>query len=1369
MADSFQNINNLTNGINKDLSPINQPDNSYKEALNFVQLSEMGDSFSLTNEKGTVTDCNTIPDGYLICGETVLENSRIVFLNNPSTTKSQIGEILKNGNYVRLVPSNSFTPSVSDGELQLGTIIKVENGIDVISRKLFTGDRIVYWVDNEHPIGYLNIDNPPTEDLLANSRFIPFRQEPVIDSVDLLDAASSVNSGVYQFAFRYVTNEGNILPTSLVSNTIPVGSNASYSGRSVPLNNRSYEGNYPDENSGKQIQVNVSNIDTSFDELQVIVVYYSGLSNTQTVYLWRTFAINNSGTISFNYDGNNNEQELTIEDVTNLGISYTTAKCVEQKDNRLFISNLKDDKEKFPIQKIADKIIVKYKIDEVLSTYQDNYQNVETAYSKKGYMRDEVYSLGLAVLYKDGSRSFAYHIPAYNTTNSPNAIPDTPGVYTGNTTGQLGVYTSSVLYNFNSPSSPPVYTTADGIRHHKMPTLAQEPHFRNTAGTEYIRILSLDFDYQTALTNFVADYPDFLDQVEGFIFIRQSRLTTQENRRIYQQGINVDVMESEYDLDFNDNPTDPISNLYYEKLPLLGYFKYKTDYSFRTVSIPDDNYFKTILCFTYDNYSKDPPGGTDTVNVRDYISASPKMSAFYSPESLLENREVIPVSTKLKPQLVLNSTTGNQNYTFNPFKVDIGLGGPLLGTSQLARGRKSSKLWLLAKFNTYSFTSEVEADIQDSTFVEQNTDLSNVFNNGSGRTYTNTQSEGHYLLKTSRKFSDLTSSAYELDVSNIPTFDPITPDNNENQSFGSINQADIKTYLSNVYSNNTSQYGSLKVADYLIAGYKKEPRTADSALQVYGGDIFISKFAVVNKQEYRVKWFDGVAALTADRNYKNFENPADGCISALSLDLRSLMFFYVESTKNTDLRITNGSVSYYPKVSYDTYLGYNPSLVSDSDFYNTQYSFENRIQVFVTNPNPGLNLIDGYFTRTIYSEEDITGTVGEDSYRTIKVNSFNDLPKNTGEIWDSFVYNNILFLHTPKTLWRTYVNQVAQQTTSVGSVYLGTGGLFTIPAQQLITESGGYGGTVSQWGGSFTPFGYIFPDALQGKIFLLQGEGSLKEISMEGMVRYFNDKLLVFPETSLTYIDNPFDISQGGLISGFDYELKRWLLTKKVETNPFTISYNPYTDKFISFHSYIPSGYIGLDNDLYTYDNEQSTPNITIEKHNRGNYGQFKGTVYPSYIEFVVSKDQAKGLMDQTKVLDNLVIQMQITDPDTGNSIFPIRSTGDTIQVYNDKSNTGIIGLKYSNTFGDNPTRSQTLVKFLNNEFRLSAPLNAMNNSLPQSTNDGNIIDNNLNLNNLYRERMKGKYFIVKLSFSNTDNLKVTINYIKSLFRVNYR
>lgn len=1340
---TFENINNLSQGLNKDLSPINQPDNSYRDSLNLVQLSESGDFYSLTNEKGTVTECNTIPEGYKIVGNYTLENSRILFLNNPITQKSQIGEVLKNGNYVRLVPSNSYTPSVDSGETDLGTIIQIDFGIDNVARKLFTGNRILYWVDNEHPIGYLNIDNPPTEDILANSRFIPFKDEPIIDSVNLIDAASSLKCGAYQFSTRYVTNEGNVLPSSLVSNIISVGGIESYSSRSVPINSRSYEGDYPDQNSGKQIAVEISNIDISFKEVQVIVIYYSGLNNTLTVSLWRTFAINNSGTLSFQYDGNNNEQELAIEDVTNLGISYTTAKCIEQKDNRLFISNLKDDKEKFPIQELADKITVKYKIDEIVSSNLDNYQNVETSYSKKGYMRDEIYSLGIAILYKDGSRSFAYHIRGYNTTNSPTAIPDgaTPGF--GNTTGQLGIYTSNVLYNFNSPTG--AYTTADGIRHHRIPTLAQEPHFRNSGSTEYIRILSLDFDYQTALTDFVSTYPEFLDLVEGFVFIRQSRLTTLENRSIFQQGVNVDIMESEYDLDFNSNPDSFLSNLKYEKLPLNGYFKYTTDYSFAAIG----EYYKTILAFTFDDY-KNTTSGNITFDTRTKL-ASNSMTAFYSPESLLENREIIPSSTKLKPVLVLESTIINQSYNFQQFRVDVDVDVSL--ANALSRGRKSACLWLLAKFNNYSLTSESEQDITDSFYAEQNADVENVFNNPTNKAYTNTSQEGHYLLKVSNNFSDI-SNSYEFTAT-------VPGSTGTDQTMGSISSADLKMYLSNIYSTNNSQYGSLKVADYLMIGYIKSPTVLDPTLQIYGGDIFITKFATANKAEFRCKWFKGIDLLP---HYENFENPADGCNNSLVLDLRYLFSFYVESTKNTDLRGTNGSVSYYPKVDRDTFLGYDPALLSDSDFYNTQYSFENRLQVFTTNPTPGNNLIDGYFTRTIYSEEDITGVVGEDSYRNIKVNSFNDLPKHTGEIWDTFVYNNILFLQTPKTIWRSYVNQIAVQTTSVGDAYLGTGGLFTIPSQQIITEKGGYAGTVSQWAGCNTPFGYIFPDALQGKLFLVQGEGQLKEISAEGLTRFFNDKLLVFPEQSLNYIDNPFN--NEGLVSGFDYEIKRYLLTRKTELNPYTISYNPYVDKFISFHSYIPSGYINLDNDFYSFDNEQE---VTIEEHNVGNYGEFYGIINPSYIEFVVNKDQTKGLSDQTKVLDNLVIQMQVTDPDTGNSIFPIRSLGDTIQIFNDKCNTGLTNLKYSNIFGDNPTRTQSLVKFLNNEFRISTPLDSIYNSVPQITTDGQIVNNNLDSNNLYRGRVKGKYFIVKLVFSNEENLKITINYIKSLFRINSR
>src|SRR5690348_15483095 len=88
--------NQLTKGLHSDFNPIRQPDDTYREALNFVRLSDKGDYYSFTNEKGTVVYCD-LPDGFSIIGQKVLESDIILILCNNDETSSKIGIIGSDG------------------------------------------------------------------------------------------------------------------------------------------------------------------------------------------------------------------------------------------------------------------------------------------------------------------------------------------------------------------------------------------------------------------------------------------------------------------------------------------------------------------------------------------------------------------------------------------------------------------------------------------------------------------------------------------------------------------------------------------------------------------------------------------------------------------------------------------------------------------------------------------------------------------------------------------------------------------------------------------------------------------------------------------------------------------------------------------------------------------------------------------------------------------------------------------------------------------------------------------------------------------------------------------------------------------------
>ena len=68
---------------------------------------------------------------------------------------------------------------------------------------------------------------------------------------------------------------------------------------------------------------------------------------------------------------------------------------------------------------------------------------------------------------------------------------------------------------------------------------------------------------------------------------------------------------------------------------------------------------------------------------------------------------------------------------------------------------------------------------------------------------------------------------------------------------------------------------------------------------------------------------------------------------------------------------------------------------------------------------------------------------------------------------------------------------------------------------------------------------------------------------------------------------------------------------------PFTISYNDRRNQFISFYDYLPSMYIGNGQYFIT-----TNPNLkSLYRQYAGNYNNFYGINYPSYIIIEIKKE----------------------------------------------------------------------------------------------------------------------------------------------------
>jgi len=297
----------------------------------------------------------------------------------------------------------------------------------------------------------------------------------------------------------------------------------------------------------------------------------------------------------------------------------------------------------------------------------------------------------------------------------------------------------------------------------------------------------------------------------------------------------------------------------------------------------------------------------------------------------------------------------------------------------------------------------------------------------------------------------------------------------------------------------------------------------------------------------------------------------------------------------------------------------------------------------------------------------------------------------------------------------------------------------------MATTEGGYGGTISQWGNINTPYGYVFADALQGKIFVIAG-GKMQEISKQGMKKEFFN-ILDRDLNNDGYVDKPF--SGTGVLMGWDPDNERVLITKLDSVDSKTYSFSFLSGVWVSEHSYKPNVYFTLDKYMYSVNED------IVYRHGTGDYGNFYGTVFPMKLEYVHNENAA-----QDKVFDNMIFATKTKD---GNVVKPL-DTWDTVSLKTDLSATGQYVIKPKGTFPAPYTQGEAWASYVKNKYFLAIPGNAVVDEYLDITDPSNI-----DQGKLYKPRIKGDVLEVSLEYLNSDNYKFMVNFIACTTRINAR
>lgn len=848
----------------------------------------------------------------------------------------------------------------------------------------------------------------------------------------------------------------------------------------------------------------------------------------------------------------------------------------------------------------------------------------------------------------------------------------------GNSLSSTVNTTTKILGGYQSLEQYPLgknYPTGS-VYHHRMPTINQEPIIVVRDGQTYLRVLGIECDFSLAIGIIPQDV---LKKIKGFSIVRQIR--KDNDKSILTQGI--------ANTHFKDD------HLNYRWEAPVPKFTANTHFMFNTVPITNE-------------------------------------VGFYSPETVIYQTPIVGnITIKRVAQLegtqrLVNHINGHDNDGGVPANFQI-----ILDYDNVVSTTQSDKLIVP---NSVQYINEDSANSAGSN----NT---NVLINGTNDTINNYKNNGYLYFKlfdpltnpstsyntTDGKFMDVPEIFYGYKAL-LAGFDlvylrgvPVT------QSQSSL----ADRYLYNIVRQLDRQYGAIFDATYIYCGsYSIDNNNLVG--RVFGGDIFINKFGVV-----------ATGAMNTEED---------------EIMYKILSYYFCESTINTAYRhysnpigtenqsgFIPGTTPYYPKLSV-LYNDPNDQALTPGILnlswslghgrgYNKQYSFENTIIVYYPK-QLAEDPITKYANRVIYSE---FGVEGEqvDSWRIFLPNNYHDIPKDKGEITELFVHNHRYYIHTSGALYLASFNDRVMMNNSIGESYLGNGGVFNRPSEPILTMNGGYAGTTSSCGIN-TPFGRLFTDNLNGKIYLL-GE-SLKEISEQGMLKYFGREIKDIADTPSL---------DSGYVTAYDDYNKRILLTK-IGDEGWTLSYSPQLNSWSSYHSYTPYHYLTRNQEMYSVINNE------VWQHLVGDYSIFYGGL-PSPMQLDIVINDAPNT---TKTFDNLVFY---TTSQNADEIEQHYDTWNTLWCYNTTRNSGKCRLVVPRNFQDDFRTLglfEVFAKLKSNEFRVAIP-----NDLVIDINQSIFTATNLTNSRNYRPSMSGKWLLVSLQYNNLRNNRFVLHTIGRIFR----
>lgn len=474
-----QNINKPFKGLHTDLNPKEQPEGTYRYALNAVNESKEGEQVSISTEGSNVLKSYITP-GFIVLGSKYIgDNNNVIISVNPTTSRQEIGIVDFNGIYNVLVNTKVLN-------------LNVGHQVDIVFRIRKGNQRIIYWVDGLNRARELNIDRLNYYYTEAFKTYLEsggspgnyfaekwdessfnlrktYKKIPHFNSVETLDHGQ-VKPGSYNFAIQLVDADLNPTEWITVSNPVRIF-HSSLTSAYGDIRGSHTVNEYQSFPEGyKTIKLHLGNLDTNFPYYRVAII--QATEGTQQVTRTLVSPLQDIYSGTFIYSGNDDAyEEMDVNEIRFDNTDILAPQHIEQLENRLVLANGKGPEYNWcDFQKYASAIKTDLAVNLTFLNEIDvkgNLKNPNSSFSMTGYMPGDVYSLGIVYLMKDFTLSPVLHIPGASPTSNTEMQ-----VYEGETSYPKihSCVPGDDYWGRDYEGNPLV---GKNIRHHRFPTRAE--------------------------------------------------------------------------------------------------------------------------------------------------------------------------------------------------------------------------------------------------------------------------------------------------------------------------------------------------------------------------------------------------------------------------------------------------------------------------------------------------------------------------------------------------------------------------------------------------------------------------------------------------------------------------------------------------------------------------------------------------------------------------------------------------------------------------------------------------------------------------------------------------------------------------------